>query len=225
MRPLVSLPLKNRIGMKSLIEKIKSISIVQVIALVLIIGGIAIMVPRARGMFDFYQEARYAADNNFQAGNLSPDLIRPWMSLRYVAAAYAVPQKYLFDVLHIQPRKETSLIGLARLNQQMQLGQVDGQPALLKHVKTAILAYRANPVVTGLVENKVEDWMNAAYIANSSGIPAETLLQAAGIPAAGNEYKPLGFLSDEVHYTGGLKALVAAVQKIVDAQAAKPVKP
>ena len=211
--------------MKNLIEKIKSVSKIQVIALVLIILGIAIMVPKARGMFDFYTEAQYAAVNNFQAGNLSPDLIRPWMSLRYVAAAYAVPQKYLFDELHIQAKKETSLIGLARLNQQMQLGQVDSQPALLKHVKTVILAYRANPVTTGLIEQHVEDWMTVAYIANSTGIPPETILQAAGIPAAGNAYKPLGFLSDQVNYTGGLKALMAAIQKVVDAQGVKPVTP
>ena len=211
--------------MKSLIEKIKSISIIQVIALILIIGGIAIMIPKARGMFDFYKEAQYAAENNFQAGNLSPDLIRPWMSMRYVAAAYAIPQKYLFDELHIQPKKETSLIGLARLNQQMQLGTVDGQPAILKHVKTVILAYRANPIVTGLIEQKVEDWMNVAYIANSSGVPADSILQSVGITPVGNAYKPLGFLSDETHYNGGVKALMASVQKIVDAQGVKPVKP
>ena len=208
--------------MKSLIEKIKSISIIQIIALILIIGGIAIMIPKGKGMFDFYKEASYAAENNFQAGNLSPDLIRPWMSLRYVAVAYAVPQKYLFDELHIQPKKETSLIGLARLNLQMQLGTVDGQPAILKHVKTVILAYRANPVMTGLIEQKVEDWMNVSYIANSSGIPADSILQAAGITPVGNAYKPLGFLSDETHYNGGVKALIAAIQKIVDAQGMKP---
>ena len=211
--------------MHSLIQKIKSVSIVQIIALILIIAGIAIMIPRARGMFNFYTESRYAVDNNFQAGNLSPDLIRPWMSLRYVAAAYAVPQKYLFDQLQIQPGKETSLIGLARLNQQMQLGSIDNQPALLKHIRTAILAYRANPVITGLIEQKVEDWMTVAYIANSTGLSADTILREAGIPPAGNQYKPLGFLSDETHYTGGQKALVAAIQKIIESQQPQPAKP
>ena len=211
--------------MKSLIEKIKSISIVQVIALLLIIGGIAIMIPKGMGLLDFYKEARYATDNNFQAGNLSPDLIRPWMSMRYIAAAYAVPEKYLFDALKIEPRRETSLVGLARLNAQLKLGTVDGQPALIKHVKTAILSYRANPVVTGMIEQKAEDWMTVAYIANSTGLPADTILGGTGIPPEGNQYKPLGFLSDEYHISGGPKALIAAIQKNIEAQQSKPVKP
>jgi len=211
--------------MKKLIAKLNSISKVQILAVILVIIGIAIMVPKAKGMFDFYKEARYATENNFAAGNLSPDLLRPWMSIRYISVAYAVPQKYLFDAAHIQPRKETSMIGLNRLNIQMGLGKVDGQPVLMKTISEAILAYRANPVVTGLIEHKVEDWMTVQYIANSSGIPAETIFQQVGIPADGNAYKLLGFLSKEVNYMGGPKALAAAIQKIVDAQGVKPVMP
>jgi hypothetical protein len=211
--------------MKTIIEKLKSISKVQILALILVVVGVAIMVPKAKGMFDFYKEVRYATDNNFAAGNLSPELIRPWMSIRYLSVAYAVPQKYLFDAANIQPKKETSMIALNRLNQQMRLGSVDGQPALMKIIREAILAYRANPVVTGLIEREVSNWMTVQYIANSTGIPAETIFQKTGIPADGNAYKPLGFLSDEVNFTGGPKALVAAIQKIVDAQGVKPLVP
>jgi hypothetical protein len=95
----------------------------------------------------------------------------------------------------------------------------------MKTISEAILAYRANPVATGLLERHVEDWMTVQYIANSSGIRAETIFQAIGIPADGNAYKPLGFLSNEVNYPGGPKALAAAIQKIVDAQGVKPVTP
>ena len=206
-------------------EKLKSIPLVQIIALILIVVGVIIMIPRARGMLNFYSEVRYANDNNFRAGNLSPDLVQPWMSIRYISVAYAVPQKYLFDFAHIQPRRETSMIALSRLNQQLMLGQMNGQPVLMKTIMNGILAYRANPVVTGLIEGHVEDWMNVAYIANSTGIPEATIFSAAGIPPAGNSYKPLGFLSDEFHYSGGRRALVAAIQKVVDAQAVKPVTP
>jgi hypothetical protein len=211
--------------MTKFIEKLKSISKVQWLAVALIVIGLAIMIPKARGMFDFYKEVRYATENDFAAGNLSPDLLRPWMSIRYIAVAYAVPQKYIFDAANIQPKKETSMIGINRLNRQMGLGQVDGNPALLKSIRKAILAYRANPVVTGLIEQHVEGWMTVQYIANSSGIPAETIFQAVGIPMDGNAYKPLDFLSDEVNYSGGPKNLAAAIQKVVDAQGVKPVMP
>ena len=211
--------------MTNFTEKIRSVPVTTIIALVLIIVGLIIMVPRAMGMWSFYSEVRYATENNFQAGNISPDLLRPWMSLRYISVAFAVPQKFLFDFTKIQPRKETSMIAINRLNRQLNLGQVDGQPKLMKTIKTAILAYRANPVVTGLIEGHVEEWMNVAYIANSTGIPAATILNQAGIPTDGNSYKPLGFLSNEFHYSGGTRALVAAIQKIVDSQAATPVAP
>jgi len=198
---------------------------VQWLAVALIIIGIGIMIPKAMGMFEFYKEANYAAEHDFAAGNLSPDLIRPWMSLRYIAAAYAVPQQYIYNASGITPRRETSMIALDRLNQQMRLGQVDGQPALLITVKEAILAYRANPVVTGLLERQVEEWMTLLYIANSTGIPVETMCSALNIVVDGNTNKPIGFLSSQLNYPGGQKALVQAIQSIVSAHTVSPVKP
>src|SRR5215510_7854049 len=98
--------------MSTLIEKIKSLSRVQWIAIVLILFGVGIMIPKAIGMFEFPKEVKFAIEHNFAAGNPSTDLLRPWMTIRYISAAYAVPQQYLFDATHIQPRRETSLIGL-----------------------------------------------------------------------------------------------------------------
>ncbi len=211
--------------MRNLFEKLKSLSRVQLIAFFLIAFGAALMIPKAMGMFNFYKEVQFAVENDFASGNLSPDLLRPWMTIRYISSAYAVPQQYLFDTAKIQPRRETSLISLERLNRQMKLGQVNDQPALMTIIRGAIIAYRANPVATGLIEQHVEDWMTVQYIANSTGIPAETLLRSVDIPTKGNTYKPLGYLSEEVNYPGGTKALVAAIQAIVDAQGVKPVIP
>jgi hypothetical protein len=211
--------------MKSLINKLKSISKVQLFAIILIIVGLSIMIPKGLGMFEFYKEVQYATNNNFQAGNPSPNLLRPWMSIRYISVAYAVPQKYLFEAANIQPKEENSMIALNRLNNQMKLGKLNGEPTLIKTIRDAIIAYRASPVVTGLIERKVSDWMNVQYIANSTGIPAETIFQEIGIPMDGNAYLPLGYLSDTVNYTGGSKALVSALQKIVDSQAVQPVQP
>jgi hypothetical protein len=207
--------------MKALFEKIRSLNRVQWLALLLIVIGVAIMIPKGRGMAEFSREAQFAAENDFAAGNPSTDLLRPWMTIRYIAAAYAVPQEYLFDATQIQPKRETSFIAVNRLNQQMQLGQVNGEPALLGTIRTAIEAYRANPVSPGLLERHVEEWMTVQYIANSTGIPAEELF-AAGIPAEGNAYKPLGFLSDELNYPGGEPALAAALQTLVDEKGVKP---
>jgi hypothetical protein len=147
------------------------------------------------------------------------------MTIRYIAVAYAVPQKYLFDATGIQPKNENSMIALNRLNGHMGLGQADGKPVLINTVREAILAYRANPVATGLIERKVSDWMNVQYIANCTGIPAETIFQTIGVPMDGNAYLPLGYLSDSVNFAGGPKALTAAIQKIVDEQGAQPVTP
>jgi hypothetical protein len=208
--------------MKKLASKLTPI---QWLAVLLILIGVAIMIPRAVGMFDFSKEARFAAEHHFAAGNLSPDLLRPWMSIRYISVAYAVPQAYLFDAAGIQPRKETSMLSLERLNKQMRLGQVDGEPALMQKVRDGILAYRAGPVVTGLIEKRVEDWMTVQYISNSTGIPVETIFAATGLPAEGNANKPLGFLSDQTGYPGGVKVLVADIQKVVDTQATDPQRP
>jgi len=195
---------------------------VQWLAVALILIGIAIMIPKARGLFEFSKEARYAAEHDFAAGNLSPDLIRPWMSIRYIAAAYAVPQQYLFEAAKIQPRKETSMVSLSRLNQQLNQGQVNGEPALAQTIRAAILAYRAHPVATGLLEQHVEDWMTMQYIANSTGLPVETLFEAVNLPVEGNANLPLDFLSRETHYPGGTRALIAALQAISGLQLEHP---
>jgi hypothetical protein len=203
-------------------DKIKSISKIQIVAGLLIVIGLAIMIPKGLGMLDFRREAEYAHQNNFEAGNPSPDLLRPWMTVRYISAAYGVPQKYLFEYANIRPGKETSMLSIKRLNGQHRLGEKNGQPQLLETMRQAIIQYRANPVVTGLIEQEVEDWMTIQYISNSTGIPMEEIFKEIGIPQDGHAYQPLGFVSDQVNYPGGPSALNKAVQKIVDARGVKP---
>ena len=198
---------------------------VQWIAIALIVIGLAFMIPKGLGMFDTLKEVRYAQENDFAAGNLDPELIRPWMSIRYISAAYAVPQEDLFKALGITPGKETSLIAVERLAKGQRFSMRNKQPIMLPKVRQAILDYRANPVVTGLIERQVEDWMTVQYIANSTGITAEEIMAQVGLPAAGNLNKPLGFLSDEQNYEGGPSALLKAIQAIVDAQGQKPAAP
>lgn len=208
--------------MSSFFDKIRSISRIKILAVVLILAGAGIMVSKGLGMFSFYQEVRYAEINNFKAGNLSTDLLRPWMTVRYISVAYAVPQKYIFDGLLLQPKKENSMISLKRLNTQMNLGLDNNRPVIVKLMADVINKYREHPVTTGLIEKNVTDWMSIQYIANSTGIPANLFFTELGIPQDGNAYLPLGYLSDTVNYSGGPVSFVAAVQKIVDSQLKKP---
>jgi hypothetical protein len=200
-----------------MVNRLKSLSKIQILAILLILVGLVIMAARVKGMKDFSREVQYARQNNFAAGNLSPDLLRPWMSLRYIAIAYAVPQKYLYDAIGVRPGPETSMLGINRLNRQMGMGQVDGEPALLSKIHQAILDYRANPVPTGLLEQHVEGWMSVAYIANSTGVPAETILQEINLPAVENNMnKPLDVVAKEVNYSGGPRRLAQDVQAVID---------
>jgi hypothetical protein len=166
-------------------------------------------------MLAISQEARFAFENNFKDGNPSVDLISPWMTLRFVAASYAVPQKYIFDATHIEPGPHHSDISLERLNNQVGLGQINNEPALLGLVRDAILAYRANPVATGLLERHPADWMSIQYIANSLGVSGESLLTALHLPVDDNLYIPLGFLSQKTQYPGGFQALQTDLEVVI----------
>jgi hypothetical protein len=197
-------------------KKLKSLNKVQIIALAVILIGVVIIVPRGLGLFSNGREFQYAVRNNFAAGNPSVDLLRPWMTVRYISASYGVPQKYLFEKVNIQPGRDTSMLAIDRLNQHLNLGQLNGAPALMASLRQAILDYRAHPVVTGLIEQHVEGWMTIQYVSNSTGIPPATFFQELGLPnEATIQFKPLDLLSNEVKYSGGRKAFNAAVEAVV----------
>jgi hypothetical protein len=137
------------------------------------------------------------------------------MNIRYVATAYAVPEEYLFAELDLpfELRRDDSL---AELNRALQLGRsTQGDyPAIIDKVRDAIERYRENPVAPGL-GGDVRPWMSIQYIANSTGVPAEYIFEQVGLPMDGNEYKPLGHLSEEFKY-GEPRALIDAVQAALD---------
>jgi len=207
-----------------IINKLKSISKIQILAVVLILIGLVAMVRYGIGTFNAYREIQYARANNFGAGNVDPNILRPWMSMRYIAVAYAVPQEYLFHELGIPMERRNSEVSLFDLNDQFHFGpttQGDKRyPAILDKVRDAIIKYRENPVPTGLREGGVRPWMSIQYVANSTGIPAETIFAQIGVPADGNAYIPLEFLVDAIKYKGGLRGLTDAVQRVVDANGA-----
>ena len=64
--------------------------------------------------------------------------------------------------------------------------------------------------------------MSIRYIANSTGVPAADIFTAIGLPASGNENKPLDLLSQQLHYPGGPRALAEAIQKALAQRKAAP---
>ncbi len=187
--------------------------------------GVVFMGVKGAGMLNMAREARYAVENNFSAGDLDPTLIRPWMNIRYIASAYAVPQKYLFDALEVTPGKETSLIALERLNKQQNLGYTGKKPAILQKVVEAIDTYRANPLVTGLIEREVQEWMTIQYLANSTGIAADELAAGTGVAVDGNLNKPIGVVADETGYPGGARGLSQALDDYIKQHLPQPELP
>ena len=150
---------------------------------VLFIGvGLILVIVFGVRTFHSFQQIRYIESQGFDDGTASIEAIEPWMSARFVAVAYGVPEEYLFDRLGIEYRARDANAPLARINRRLRLGRepVSDDPEILDRVGQIILEYRADPVTVEL--GRIEPWMSINYIANSTGVPAETLLTALGLP-------------------------------------------
>lgn len=157
------------------------------------------------------RQLQYIHRQGLDRGTASVDAIRPWMTVRFIAVAYAVPEEYIYSALEIPFDQRNADQSLGELNKQYQLGNspTNNELVIVDKAKAAITAYRQNPVVTGLRD--VRPWMSIHYIANSTGVSAQAIFDAIGIPAAGNQDKPLDLLGREQHFPGGPKAIVDAV--------------
>jgi hypothetical protein len=76
------------------------------------------------------------------------ELIRGWMTIPYVARAYAVPEPAIYESLNLTPVPELDHKSLADLNKDY----FSGQPAyVLEHVKEAVTEFqkaKAHPTPT-----------------------------------------------------------------------------
>jgi len=188
----------------------------------LIAGGLALTgFFCARTVTSFHQ-LNYIRQQGLDRGVASVDAIRPWMTIRFVAVAYAVPEEYLYAQLGIPFERRNADRPLGRLNDDYKLGRSPNgrDSAIVDKTRAAITAYRANPVATGLRD--VRPWMSVRYIAVSTGVPEQTIFAALGIPAAGNENKPLDLLVQEQHYPGGPPALLDAIKRVLAQHEAAP---
>jgi hypothetical protein len=191
------------------------------LAVILIALGLALTAFFGVRAMTSFQRIQYIREQGLDRGTASVGAIKPWMTIRFVAVAYAVPEEYLYSSLVIPFERRNADRPLGQLNRDYKLGtSANGDyPAIIDSTKAAIIAYRANPVVTGLRD--VRPWMSLHYIANSTGVPESYLFQRIGVPSSGNSDRPLDLLAKEQHYPHGPEGLATAIAQALAAYPGK----
>ena len=199
---------------KNLLTKIRTLSLVKILAIFLVFIGLGLVIVFGLRSIQSFRMLQYAQEQGFFESEPDPTAIRPWMTMRYIAVAYTVPQEYLFASLDIPFDRRNSNESLAHLNREFGFGRSPrGEyPAIMDRIIEAIEQYRANPVTTGL-EADVRPWMSIQYIANSTGVPAQFIFEQIGLTQNDTTFLPLEQLADEMKFPGGLRSLVEAVQQ------------
>lgn len=195
------------------------------IALILL-GALLTVIYGLRSVRSFRQ-VQYIQQQGLDRGTASVDAIQPWMTVRFIAVAYAVPEEYLYSALGIP---------FDRRNADRPLGRIilpppdagDGPPptpipdfgaVLVQRAKDAVLAYRADPIATGLRE--IRPWMSLRYISNSEGIPLDELFAQTGLAPSLNPDKPLDLLSEETDFPGGVRGLTETIARALGLDAGR----
>lgn len=189
------------------------------------VGALAIAYFGSRTMVSF-RELGYIREQGLDRGVASVDAIRPWMTIRFVAVAYAVPEEYLYSALGVEFDRRHADDTLGQLNRELGLDAPRDErgrprPVIVDQAQAAVEAYRADPVATGLRD--VRPWMSVRYIANSTGVPEGFILEQLGL--AGDEEAgamPLDVLGGERRIEGGPQALVDDIQRALDAYQPQP---
>ncbi|MEI7770470.1 MAG: hypothetical protein WCI67_10800 [Chloroflexales bacterium] len=181
--------------------------------IVLIVVGVGMTIFFGARAVRSFRDLQYIREQGLDRGTASVDAIRGWMTIRFIAVAYAVPEEYLYSELAIPFERRNANSPLGRLNTDYKLGDSPNgsYPAIIDKAQAAITAYRANPVVTGLRD--VRPWMSVHYIANSSGVPVDYIFAQLGLPTQGNADKPLEMLAVDLTYPDGPQAMSDAIQR------------
>ncbi len=199
----------------------------QLLPIALILIGLLLTILFGMRSVRSFRQVRYIQQQGLDRGAASVDTIQPWMTIRFIAVAYAVPEEYLYSELGIpfDERNANRPIGRIRPHSTAQPGAPPPTPApdfggvIVAQAKAAVLAYRADPVATGLRD--VRPWMSLRYISNSMGVPLDELIAQTGLPSTLNPDKPLDLVAQEERYPGGPKALVEAAAKVVGVDAGR----
>ncbi|TWU37777.1 hypothetical protein Q31b_45660 [Novipirellula aureliae] len=203
----------------------------------MILLGLGLVFYFGNRTVESYRQVRFIQEQGFDSGDADLDAIRPWMTIHFVAAAYAVPKEYIYAELGIDPDRNRRDIDLRRLNDDLKLGHSSprSELPLIKRLRNIILDYRADPVATGLSE--LRDWMTLEYVANSTGIPASTIVDDLGLDDRARElsapngsdrkievnvHRPLFDLARDLHYPGGPGGLGEAIERVIAERSVEP---
>ncbi len=195
---------------------VKTLSNRKVLAALFIAIGLAITIFFGLRAIQSYRQLQYIHEQGLNRGVASVDAIRGWMTFRYVSVAYAVPEEYIFDQLDIPYTDRNSNDTLGHLNKiyQFERPTKGEEPDIVAKVAQAILAYRENPVATGLTD--IRPWMTIRYIANSTSVPETYILQQLNLGEGPNQpVMPLHELADATAYEGGPRQLTETIEAIL----------
>lgn len=158
-------------------------------AVLIVLIGLWLMAFFGSRTLRAYREFEYAREQGLLNGTASVEAIQPWMTIRYIAVAYAVPEEYIYAKLDIPFDRRSEREPLGRIGRrpqpdtppdagpQLPADDVTDHPArdaIVEKMREVILAYRENPVAPGLRD--IRPWMSLAYIANSTGVPVDYLM-------------------------------------------------
>lgn len=193
------------------------------VALILI--GLVVTVLFGLRSVRSFRQVQYIQQQGLDRGTASVDAIQPWMTIRFIAVAYAVPEEYLYAALDVAFDRRNADRPIRRI-QPDRPTPTDSPPptpipdfgkVIVEQAKAAVLAYQADPVATGLRD--IRGWMSLRYISNSGGIPLDDLFAKTGLPSTLNPDKPLELLAEETKYPGGPRGLVEDVAKALGVSA------
>ena len=95
--------------MKNLSQRIRQLlSNRQFLATAFIVIGLLVIGIYAMRSYRSYQQWQYIREQGLDRGVASIDAIAPWMTVRYVSVAYAVPEEYVFAELDIPFNRRNS---------------------------------------------------------------------------------------------------------------------
>ena len=170
---------------------------------VFIVGGLALIIVYGVRTYFSFRQMQYVQAQGLEDGTASLDAIRPWMTMSYIAVAYAVPEEYIYSQLDIPFERRNRRESIRDLNRQYRLGRNEEEHTLQIEIaiREAIEAYRENPVTVHLKD--IRDWMTIRYISASTGISERYLFAAIDIPQEdSNEFKELRRLAREYQVRG-----------------------
>src|SRR6187551_3575720 len=141
------MPMSNQPTPKTLRPRTRLLLTLGMIAIGLVIAGFfGVRTIRSA------RQLEYIRQQGLDRGSASVDAIRPWMTVRFIAVAYAVPEEYIYSALEIPFDRRRPDNSLGEINREFQMGNspIDNELIIIDKAKAAITAYRTNPVATGL---------------------------------------------------------------------------